>query len=117
MIKTFAFAIFLTLFSFSPEVGSSSSEDLVRSGSKVGKDCTFRGKKLYGKIKVVTAFPDFKVQKVTAFPDLKVQKVTAFPSSCGKWKFVDAFPDFTIQYVDAFPDFKIKFVDAFPGVP
>ena len=46
---------------------------------KIGRDCTVRGKKLYGKVQVVDAFPDFKVQ------------------------FVDAFPDFDIQYVDAFP--------------
>ena len=29
--------------------------------------------KLYGKIQIVTAFPDYKVQFVTAFPDIKVQ--------------------------------------------
>lgn len=84
--------------------------------SKVGGDCTFGGKKLYGDVKVVTAFPDFKVKRVTAFPDLKVKVVTAFPDSCGRWKMVDAFPDFTVQWVDAFPDFEIEYVDAFPGV-
>lgn len=84
---------------------------------KIGKDCTYKGKKLQGKVKIVQAFPDFKVQVVDAFADLKVKKVKAFADKCGKWKIVDAFPDFKIQIVDAFPDFKIKYVDAFPGVP
>jgi len=85
---------------------------------KVDKgSCTFKGKKMYGKVKVVTSFPDFKVKKVTSFPDLKVKKVDSFPDSCGKWKFVDSFPDFKIQWVDSFPDFQVEFVESFPGVP
>jgi hypothetical protein len=80
-------------------------------------DCTFNGHKLYGKIMVVTAFPDIKVQIVEAFPDIKVKVVDAFPDDCGKWKFVNAFPDTKIMFVDAFPDLKIKYVDAFPGKP
>ena len=87
------------------------------AGGKVSGDCSFKGKKLYGKIKVVTAFPDLKVQIVDAFPDLKVQVVDAFPDKCGEWKMVDAFPDLKIQMVTAFPDIKIKYVNAFPGVP
>jgi len=87
------------------------------SGGKVGGDCTLRGKKLYGKFKIVDAFPDLKVQIVDAFPDLKVQVVDAFPDKCGKWKMVDAFPDVKIQMVTAFPDLKIKYVNAFPGLP
>ena len=84
---------------------------------KVSAGCTFKGKKLWGKIQVVKAFPDLKVQVVKAFPDLKVQKVNAFPDKCGKWQFVEAFPDLKVQFVDAFPDVKIQYVDAFPGVP
>jgi hypothetical protein len=49
------------------------------SGGKVGGDCTLKGKKLYGKFKIVDAFPDVKVQMVTAFPDLKIKYVNAFP--------------------------------------
>ncbi len=88
----------------------------VHAGDKVDKgSCTYKGFKLYGKIKVVTAFPDLKVQIVDAFPDLKVKMVEAFPDSCGKWKMVEAFPDLKIQFVTAFPDIKIKYVEAFPG--
>jgi hypothetical protein len=88
------------------------------SGDKIDyANCTFKGFKLYGKIKVVDAFPDIKVQIVDAFPDLKVKVVDAFPDQCGKWKFVDAFPDVKVQFVTAFPDIKIKYVDGFPGKP
>ena len=79
--------------------------------------CTFNGKKLYGKIQIVTSFPDVKVQEVTAFPDVKVQKVSSFPDSCGKWQLVTSFPDTKVQFVSAFPDVKIQYVTSFPGVP
>lgn len=84
--------------------------------SKVG-GCALKGKRLYGKVKVVDSFPDLKVQVVQSFPDLKVQKVSSFPDQCGKWQFVESFPDFTIQYVESFPDLKIQYVSSFPGVP
>ena len=84
---------------------------------KVGSDCTYKGKKLYGKIKFVTSFPDIKVQVVSSFPDLKVKKVTSFPDKCGLWKVVDSFPDIKVQLVTSFPDIKIKYVTSFPGVP
>ncbi len=79
--------------------------------------CTFKGKKLYGKIQVVTSFPDVKVQEVTSFPDLKVQKVGSFPDKCGKWQMVTSFPDTKIQYVTSFPDVKVQNVTSFPGIP
>jgi hypothetical protein len=92
----------------------------VQSASAAGIDkkaCTFNGKKLYGKIQIVTSFPDVKVQEVTAFPDVKVEKVNAFPDKCGKWQIVTAFPDTKVQIVKSFPDVKVQYVTAFPGVP
>ena len=71
--------------------------------------------KIYGKIKYVTAFADYKVKVVRDFADLHVKIVSAFADGAGKWKIVDNFPDFTIQLVDDFPDFTIKYVDNFPG--
>jgi|TARA_B110000881_G_scaffold208075_1_gene212880 hypothetical protein len=71
--------------------------------------------KIYGKIQIVTSFPDYKVQVVNSFPDLKVQVVNAFPDKPGKWKMVNSFPDYKIQLVNSFPDFKIQFVNSFPG--
>jgi hypothetical protein len=81
------------------------------------EDCKFRGKKLYGKVRVVTAFADFRVREVRAFEDLKVQKVTAFPDACGKWEFVTAHEDFTVEFVTAHEDFTVRYVTDFPGTP
>jgi len=86
-------------------------------GGAVGKDCTLKGKKLHGKVKVVQSSPDLKVKVVESFPDLKVKVVESFPDACGKWKLVENFPDFTIQYVENFPDLQIKMVESFPGLP
>jgi len=77
--------------------------------------CTFNGKKLYGKIQIVSSFPDVKVQEVSSFPDVKVKKVTSFPDKCGEWQFVTSFPDTKVQFVSSFPDVKIKYVTSFPG--
>lgn len=79
--------------------------------------CTYKGFKLYGKIKIVDAFPDIKIKIVESFPDLKVQVVDNWPDDCGKWKFVDSFPDLKVQFVESFPDIKIKFVENWPGKP
>ncbi|MEW5740435.1 MAG: hypothetical protein AB1938_16015 [Myxococcota bacterium] len=79
-------------------------------------NCTFNGKKLYGKIQIVTSFPDVKVQEVSSFPDLKVQKVSSFPDKCGKWQIVTSFPDTKVQFVSSFPDVKIQYVSSFPGM-
>ncbi len=73
--------------------------------------------KIYGKIKIVDRFPDYKVKVVSHFADLHVKLVSSFPDEPGKWKIVENFPDFKIQYVDNFPDFTIKFVEHFPGKP
>lgn len=87
------------------------------SGGAVGGDCSFNGHKLYGKIQVVTSFPDVKVQVVSSFPDVKVKTVSSFPDSCGEWQMVTSFPDTKIQFVTSFPDVKIQYVESFPGVP
>ena len=85
---------------------------------KINKNgCTYKGKKLYGKVKAVNSFSDIKVQVVNAFPDLKVKKVNSFASRCGEWKFVSSFPDLKVQFVNSFPDIKIKYVNSFPGLP
>jgi hypothetical protein len=81
------------------------------------KNCTYKGFKLYGKIKIVENFPDIKVQIVENFSDLKVKIVDNFPDKCGRWQFVDNFPDIKVKFVDNFPDIKVKFVENFPGEP
>lgn len=72
--------------------------------------------KVFGKIKIVDHFPDYKVKIVATSADLHVKEVSSFPDAAGKWKIVDNFPDFKIQIVTHFPDFTIKYVDHFPGI-
>ncbi len=100
------------------EVGSTQVPDAAMDGAaKCGRilcDCTYKGKKLWGKVQYVTSFPDFKV-KESSFPDLNV-KETSFPNGCGEWQVVTAFPDFKVQIVESFEDFSIKY-SSFPGLP
>ncbi len=92
--------------------------DLVSANSqKIDRpSCTYAGKPLFGRVQIVTAFPDIKVSTVSSLEDLRVQVVTAFPDRCGKWQFVNSFPDLKVQFVESFPDIKIRFVEAFPGL-
>jgi hypothetical protein len=83
----------------------------------VQDDCSFRGIKLAGKVKIVDSFPDIRVKAVSSFPDIKVKQVTSFADECGEWQMVDSFPDFKIQFVDSFPDVEVAWVDSFPGLP
>jgi len=101
----------------SPAKKFSFADERSKAPEKIDPDCTFKGKKMYGKVKIVESFPDYKVKVVTSFPDLKVKNVTSFPSECGKWQFVESFPDFTVKFVESFPDFTIKYVESFPGLP
>lgn len=84
--------------------------------SSVSSNCTYKGVPLYGKVKIVDSFEDFRVRRVSAFEDLRVKEVTSFPNSCGRWQYVEFFPDFRVKFVDAFEDFTIKFVDSFEGL-
>lgn len=100
------YLIFIFVFGF---VISASAQ------SPIKEDCTYNGIKLWGKVKIVENFEDFKVRIDDNFYDLAVEK-TNFATSCGCWEIVDSFEDFTIRIVDSFEDFTIKFVDNFPGI-
>jgi len=89
---------------------SANSQKLDRSS------CAYAGKPLFGRVQIVTSFPDIKVSTVSSLEDLKVQVVTSLPDRCGKWQFVNSFPDLKVQFVESFPDIKIRFVEAFPGL-
>ena len=71
--------------------------------------CTANGKQLYGKVKIVKHFADFKVKAVSRNADLNVDTTRSRPSQCGEWKFVDRFEDFSIELVNFSPDFTISF--------
>jgi len=79
--------------------------------------CSFRGKRLYGKIQIVSEHADVTVQEVGSFPDLKMKQVPAYPDRCGLWQLVETGGDTKIQFVSAFPDVRIQRVAAYPGLP
>ncbi|MDM8561732.1 hypothetical protein QUF54_00080 [Candidatus Marithioploca araucensis] len=93
-------------------------DDKIQLSDKDGinNDCEFNGISLYGKVQIVTSFPDIKIQYVESFPELRVKFVTSFPDNCGEWQLVESFPDFKVEIVESFPDLKVKKVDSFPGV-
>jgi hypothetical protein len=123
-VKLFSFLVLLLTLGMSVIAMQSLSTSDVKSRitnckptDNIGSDCTYKGLKMYGKVKFVESFPDIKVQIVNSFPDLKVQTVNSFPDACGKWQIVESFPDIKVQIVNSFPDIKIQYVDAFPGLP
>ncbi|WP_306590252.1 hypothetical protein [Geothrix sp. 21YS21S-4] len=79
--------------------------------------CTWKGRKLSGRIQWVTSFPDLRIRVVRAFPNLRVRLVKGEPRRCGEWKVVTSHPDLRVQVVGAFPDLDVAFVDRFPGLP
>lgn len=79
--------------------------------------CTYKGIRLYGKVEIVQAIPDLKVQVVNSGQDLDVKFVENFPDECGEWQIVNIFPDFRVQFVNIFPDLKIRLVNSSPGIP
>ena len=82
----------------------------------IHEDCTCKGIKLYGKVKIVSHGADLKVKVVDNWQDINVKVVDHWADKCGKWKFVDSWPDFTIQIVDHWEDLKVRFVDNWPGM-
>ena len=71
--------------------------------------CTYKGKKIYGKVKVVNYSADFKVRIVDYSEDISIIKTDREPSNCGEWKFVDYSEDFKIQIVTYGEDFTIRY--------
>ncbi len=84
--------------------------------SLISGSCYYKGIKLWGKVKFVTSYPDFKIQYVESYPDIKVKFVTSYPDKCGLWQTTESYPDFKVQVVTSYPDIKVKVVESYPGV-
>lgn len=115
-MKNACFMFFLSYFCSSNLIKNTKNMSGINKSN-----CTFvnsAGKtfKLYGKVQIVTCFPDVKVQIVNSFEELDVKLVDSFPDKCGKFQIVQSFPDVKVQIVDSFPDIKVKIVDSFPGL-
>lgn len=81
-------------------------------------DCTFEGKKLYGKIRFVEnrSDADVKIKIVNSFADIKVKLVENFADDCGEWQVVEHGEDLKVYVAENFADIKVKFVTSFPGM-
>jgi CRISPR/Cas system CSM-associated protein Csm4 (group 5 of RAMP superfamily) len=80
------------------------------------QSCTYEGKKLYGRVKIVENFPDITIQIVDNLADIDVKVVEHFPEKCGEWELVENFPDLKVKIVENNANIKIRFVDHFPGL-
>jgi len=83
---------------------------------KLGRDCTFKGKQLWGRVQFVTSGADLKIDIVSLGADLRVMEVSSLPNACGKWQTVTAVPDLRVQIDTIAPDLKIEYVTDLPGV-
>lgn len=89
----------------------------MRPGECIGRDGTFRGKRLCGRVRIVASGADFNVRVVNSFEDLGVVVKSGFASKPGEWQFVSGGgADFTVRIVEGHADFTIRFVSSFPGV-
>ena len=120
IMKSLILSFLFSVLMFAGYAAANPTDTLKTADPGLDKEkCTFNGKPLYGKVKIVDVGADFKVKEVEYIPNLKVLRVEAFPDRCGRWQFVEdnEFSDFTIQFTDGCPDFTIQFVEAFPGIP
>ena len=73
--------------------------------------------KLFGRIKLVDNFEDYRVKVVSGgFADLKVKRVDNFEQRAGRWKMVEgSFCDYKVKIVKRREDITIKYVTNFEG--
>jgi hypothetical protein len=96
---------------------------VVASCRRIKCDCTFDGKRLWGRVRWVGAgeVPHARVREITiGTPDLRVQRVAfGLATSCGKWYESDTFglEDLKVRKVDFGEDFSIRYDPSFPGIP
>jgi len=84
------------------------------SETPIKSDCTCKGKKLYGRVKVVKSDADFVIKETTGnFYNIIVKKKDSpiYLENCGEWYFTDDnFYDFTVQFTDGnLYDFIVKY--------
>ena len=89
----------------------------VSSSNPIDKEtCTYKGKRLYGNVRIVECNADFDVRLVQYGADLEVKVEEYSTNRCGEWHFVNAGEDFTVRFVDNGADFNIRIVEYNPGV-
>lgn len=79
--------------------------------------CTCKGIPLYGRVKIVTEYPDFRIKVTDNYPDIVVKIVDRdYPGECCMWEIVENYPDFTVQFVEDYPDFTVAFSNDSYGI-
>lgn len=78
--------------------------------------CTCKGIPLYGRVKIVTEHPNFRIQVTDDYPDIVVKIVYENSHNCCEWQIVEEYPDFTVQFVNDYPDFTVSFDDNSQGI-
>jgi hypothetical protein len=105
-----------------PDATPDASSDVVAACGHIQCDCTFKGIKLWGHVKIgPDTFPyDFTVAVVTNnLTDLYVQDVkNGLTTRCGQWQVDDALPDFRVKTVtNGLEDFRVQYDTVLPGIP
>ncbi len=88
----------------------------VSAAPVIGSDCTLKGKKLWGKVKIVTFGEHLKVKPVDFGENLKVRFRDFSPGKCGQWQIVSFGEDLKIRFVDYGEDLKIRIVEYGEGL-
>ena len=70
---------------------------------------TYKGKTVYGKVKVVSSNQDFKVKIVNSSEDISIIKTEHSPRNKGEWQFVESGEDIKVKLVSSGEDFTVKF--------
>jgi hypothetical protein len=107
-----------------PDAARDTGPEAVAMCGPIRCDCTFKGKRLWGKVKFVGAldFPDITVKVVTSnLADLYVERLSfpQIPTRCGQWLEEQDFPDFKVRIADfaELADFEIQYDNFRPGLP
>jgi hypothetical protein len=120
-MKRLIFSFLIVLFGSFLYAAEPDSVFVSSSSNPIDREtCTCKGKRLYGKVKVVDVFADFKVEvvKTGCEANLWVKEIEPGYScySCGEWQFVETGEDFTVQFVETHGDFRITFVEIGSGI-
>lgn len=103
-VKTALF-YFVMMALFVPAV-----QGLIIAKPLITKECTFKGKALWGKVRIVTYGEDLKIRPVAYGADLKVRIKDFGADRCGQWKMVSYGENLKIRFVDYGEDLKVQFV-------
>jgi hypothetical protein len=82
----------------------------------IGSDCSFNGKKLYGRVRIVNAGEDVKVRIVNAGENLRVEFSSIEYSQCGRWFFSQSGENVKIRFVEAGEDITVRVHPNNPGL-